>query len=57
MPYLNSDDAMPENEKVDVLSDGAFRLYVAAMHYCARHLTDGAVPAARLPRLVPRFKT
>lgn len=56
MPYLNSDDRMPENDKVDALSDGAFRLYVSAMHYCAKKLTDGAIPETRLARLVPRHK-
>lgn len=56
MPYLNSDDGMPDNPKVDGLSDGAFRLYVSAMHYCARELTNGIVPAHRLPRLTPRYR-
>jgi len=44
MPYLNTDDGFPDHEKIDVLSDGAFRLHVAGMHYCARKLTDGTIP-------------
>jgi hypothetical protein len=56
MPYLNTDDGFPEHEKVDVLSDGAFRLHVAAMHFCAKHLTDGLVPVRRVSRLKPDYK-
>jgi hypothetical protein len=56
MPYLMSDDGMPDNQKVDALSDGAFRLYISAMHYCARELSDGAVPHRRTPRLTPHYK-
>jgi hypothetical protein len=33
------------------LSDGAFRLYVAGLCYCARHLTDGVIPVAVVPTL------
>jgi hypothetical protein len=57
MPYLNIDDNFADHPKIDGLSDGAFRLHVAAMCYAAKHLTDGAIPAARVPRLAPRFKT
>lgn len=56
MPYLNTDDQYPEHPKVEPLSDGAFRLHSSAMHYAARHLTDGAVPAAKIRRLVPHFR-
>jgi len=56
VPYLNSDDKYPEHPKVEPLSDGAFRLHSSAMHYAARHLTNGAVPGDKLRRLVPRFK-
>lgn len=53
MAYLNTDDQFPDHPKVDPLSDGAFRLHVSGMHYCARHLTDGAIPAVRVARLKP----
>lgn len=56
MPYLNTDDHFPEHEKVDVLSDGAFRLHVAGMHFCARSLTDGRIPNRRVSRLKPSYK-
>lgn len=56
MPYLNTDDGFPDHEKVDVLSDGAFRLHVSGMHYCARKLSDGIIPARRVERLKPKYK-
>lgn len=56
MPYLNTDDGFPDHEKVDALSDGAFRLHVAGMHYCARKLTDGLIPLRRVSRLKPNYK-
>jgi len=56
VPYLNTDDEFPDHPKIDPLSDGAFRLHVAGMHYCAHHLTDGRIPVGRVPRLKPRFK-
>lgn len=56
MPYLNTDDGFPEHPKVDALSDGAFRLHVAGMHYCAKNLSDGSVPSRRVDRLKPEYK-
>jgi hypothetical protein len=56
MPYLMTDDGFPDHEKVDALSDGAFRLHVAGMHYCASKLTDGAIPTYRVDRLKPAYK-
>lgn len=55
MPYLNKDDGFPEHPKVDALSDGAYRLHDAGMHYCAKHLTDGLIPARRIARLKPEY--
>lgn len=55
MPYLNMDDGFPEHPKVDALTDGAFRLHVAGMHYCARALSDGLIPARKVTRLKPEF--
>ena len=57
MPYLNLDDNFADHPKVDGLTDGAFRLHVSAMLYAAKHLTDGVLPATRVPRLAPRYKT
>lgn len=56
MPYLNIDDNFADHPKIEGLSDGAFRLHVAAMCYAAKFLTDGAIPALRVPRLAPRYK-
>jgi hypothetical protein len=50
------DDNFTDHPKVDALSDSAFRLHVAGLCYCAKHLTDGHVPADRVGRLVPRFR-
>jgi hypothetical protein len=51
MPYLNIDDGMYDHEKVDQLSDAAWRLHVTAMMFCARNLTDGFVPIGQARRL------
>lgn len=56
MPWVNLDDAFPEHPKNDGLSDSAFRLHVSGICYCNRHLTNGCIPAERVPRLVPRFR-
>lgn len=56
MPWVKLDDSFPDNPKVDGLTSDAFRLYVSALCYAGRHLTDGFVEAARVPRLIPRFR-
>jgi hypothetical protein len=56
VPYLNTDDGFPDHEKVDRLSDGAYRLHSHGMHYCARQLTDGRIPVSRVDRLKPHYK-
>ncbi len=56
MPYLNLDDGFADHPKVDALSDGAFRLHVAGLNYCARKLTDGKVEKHRVHRLMPVYK-
>jgi hypothetical protein len=56
MPYLNLDDDFTEHPKVDGLSDGAFRLHVSGMRYCAKNLTDGRIPGVRIDRLKPHYK-
>ena len=56
MPYLNLDDEFTEHPKVDALSDGAFRLQVSGMRYCAKNMTDGRIPARKVPRLTPNYR-
>lgn len=51
MPYLNVDDGMDESEKVESLSDAAFRMHVSGMLYSARRGTDGAIPRGKARRL------
>lgn len=55
MPYLNLDDHFAIHPKVDNLSDGAFRLHVSGLCYCAMNLTDGVVERRRVSRLVPDY--
>jgi len=56
MPYLNLDDEFTEHPKIDGLSDGAFRLHVSGMRYCAKNTSDGIIPAGRVDRLKPNYK-
>lgn len=46
--YIRLLDSFPEHPKVVGLSDGAYRLYVNALCYCSRNLTDGNVPATAI---------
>lgn len=48
MVWVRMDDGFDEHPKVLGLSDKAFRAHVSAMCYCARRLTDGVVPTARI---------
>jgi hypothetical protein len=48
MTWARLDDGFPQHPKVIGLSDAAFRLHVSAVCYCARNLTDGAIPKAAL---------
>lgn len=56
MSWVKLDDGFPEHQKVDRLSDRAFRLHVAALCHCGRNLTDGLVDAGRPRRLVQRYR-
>lgn len=53
MPWVKLHDGFDENPKIDGLSDGAFRLYVTGLCYCARALSDGHITERRLFRLFP----
>ena len=57
MPYLNLDDNFAQHEKVDALSNGAFRLHVAGLCHAAKNLTDGFVAKGRVPRLMPDYRS
>lgn len=48
--YVRLRDAFPDDDKVSGLSDGAFRLYVTALCYASRNLTDGFVPRTMIKR-------
>jgi hypothetical protein len=56
MPYLNLDDNFADHPKVDALTDGAFRLHVAGLLYCAKNLTDGFIDERRVSRLTRTYK-
>lgn len=56
MPYLNLDDEFTEHPKVDKLSDGAFRLHVSGLRYCAKNTTDGLIPGTKVGRLKPNYR-
>jgi hypothetical protein len=57
MPWVRFDDTFPTHRKVDGLSDAAFRLHVSAIFWCARNLTDGAVPEEDLDLVTARVRT
>jgi hypothetical protein len=54
--WVKLDDNFPDHPKVDGLSEGAFRLYIASLCHAQKYLTDGVVPFDRPARLMPRFK-
>lgn len=56
MTWANFDDNFADHPKVLALSDGAFRLHVSGILYCARYLTDGKVPKAKVSGLTPGYK-
>lgn len=56
MPWANLDDQFPKHPKVVGLSDGAFRLHVAGICYCAQYKTDGRIDSDAVSTLVPRYK-
>lgn len=56
MTWTRLSDDFCEDERIVNLSDGAFRLYVAALVYSNKRLTDGYVPRGVLPMLVPAHR-
>ncbi|MGH3587935.1 MAG: hypothetical protein ACRDQ0_16620, partial [Pseudonocardia sp.] len=57
MPWVRFDDQYPINRKVARLSDAAYRLHDSAIFWCARNLTDGAVPEEDLEDVCARVRT
>ncbi|WP_255254292.1 hypothetical protein [Streptomyces albidoflavus] len=47
MPWVRVDDRFPSHRKVALLSDRAFRLYVAALCWCSENLPSAAAPPAQ----------
>ncbi len=52
MPWVRLDEEFPDHPKVVTAGPLAGWLHVCALAYCNRHLTDGFVPHAQVPRLV-----
>jgi hypothetical protein len=53
MTWVRLDDQFPDHTKVIAAGPAAAWLYVTALCYCNRMLTDGFVPGNQVPRLVP----
>lgn len=51
MGWVKLDDNFPDHPKVERAGYQAGWLYVCGLTYCSRFLTDGFIPADRLPRL------
>lgn len=45
-----------DEPKIAALSNGAFRLHVGALDYCARLDTTDTVPLVLVPTLMPRYR-
>lgn len=54
--WVKFNDQTPNDPEIDALSDGAFRLWFAAICHCQAELTDGVVSDAKVRRLTPNFK-
>ena len=52
MPWARLDDAMLDNVKVVAAGAAGFAMHVAGILYCARNLTDGMIPAAKVATLL-----
>lgn len=56
MTWLKLSDDWANRPDILALSDGAFRLHVAAMSHCMRHLTDRLVARHVVPMLTPTHR-
>lgn len=52
MTWVRLDDGFADHPKIEAAGPMAAWLHVAALCYCARHLTDGRVPKVKARRLV-----
>jgi hypothetical protein len=52
MPWIRIDENAMDHPKIGALSDGAFRLWVQALAYCQKHLTDGYVSTLAIRSLL-----
>jgi hypothetical protein len=55
MAWVRLDDTFPEHPKLIAAGTRAGWLWVVGLAYCARHLTDGVIQAAVVPRLVTAY--
>lgn len=51
MPWVRLDDSFADHPKIERVGPVAAWLHVAALCYCARHLTDGRLPKGKAHRL------
>lgn len=51
MAWVKLDDGFPEHPKVEKAGDRAGWLYICALAYASRTLSDGFIPESRVPRL------
>jgi len=52
MPWVRIDDRFPDNPKIVAVGPSAAYLYVTALCYCNRELTNGFIPLGQVDRLV-----
>jgi len=52
MTWVKIDDLMPENPKILEVGPAAAWLYVCAICYAGRNITDGFIPFAAISRLI-----
>ena len=52
MTWVKLDDGFAEHPKMEQVGPLGLALHVAALCYCSRHLTDGHIPAGKVPRLL-----
>src|SRR4051812_8981701 len=52
MPWVRIDENAMDHPKIGALPDGAFRLWVQALAYCQKHLTDGHISTRAIRALL-----
>lgn len=51
MTWIKLDDSLPDHDRAVRAGDRAMWLWVTGLCWCSRHLTDGRIPVAIVPRL------